>query len=103
MRSRREAEEEIGIPIGKLQPFGPYWASPGAARERVHLFLAAMSPTDGVSRGGGREDENEQMEASEFSLPDLLACYQRGELPDMKTALLLLELLRRQPGLFERS
>lgn len=98
---RRESVEEIGLRLGDLESLGAFWPSPGTGREKLHLFLAEASAADRVSEGGGLAEENEQIEVTEMSLAALFAAYERGEIRDLKTVVLLLELQRRRPQLFD--
>jgi nudix-type nucleoside diphosphatase (YffH/AdpP family) len=100
---RREAEEEVGLRLREVQSIGAFWPSPGAARERIHLFLSEVCDADRVGAGGGLEEENEQLDVKWVSFLQLFARYESGQLPDMKTAMMMLELLRRRPDLFSRE
>ena len=99
--ARREVREELGVALGELHRIGEFWPSPGVSCERVTLFLAEYSPADRVEPGGGLASENEQIEIVELPLAEVWARYEAGELTDMKTAMMLLELRRRRPSLFD--
>ena len=58
-------------------------------KERVSLFLADYDSTAPRAKGGGHEDEGEDIEVLELPLDDALAMIARGEIVDMKTILLL--------------
>jgi ADP-ribose pyrophosphatase len=57
--ARREAIEEAGREIQKLEYIGTYHVSPGVAADRVRLYCACVNA---VGAGGihGREDEEEE-------------------------------------------
>jgi nudix-type nucleoside diphosphatase (YffH/AdpP family) len=97
--ARREAEEETGLHLKALEPLGCYWSSPGSTTERSHLFLAEYSAGDRIGDGGGA-DEHEDVETLELPLAELAARADRGELHDLKLAVLVLSLMRRRPELF---
>ena len=101
--ARRETLEETGRRLkGPLDPVGGYWSSPGVTTERTWLFLAAYGAADQVGEGGGT-DADEQVETLELPLAELAARLDRGELHDLKLALLVSTLMRKRPELFEKS
>lgn len=91
--ARREAMEEVGIDLKKLEPLGAFYASPGVSTELMHLFLAPFTSADRVSEGGGAEDENENIEIVEVPLADVEAMLSDGRINDMKTFAALQALL----------
>lgn len=98
--ARREAEEETGLRLRALEPLGRYWSSPGATTERTDLFLAEYAAADRIGEGGGTDD-HEDIEVLEVPLAELAALADRGELQDLKLAVLALGLMRRRPELFQ--
>lgn len=97
---RREALEELGLALGPLEPLGAFWPLPGLSCERVHLYLAPYDPVARVEAGGGLPEEDERLTIHEVDLDALLAGLREGAIRDMKTALLLMFLRDRRPGLF---
>jgi nudix-type nucleoside diphosphatase (YffH/AdpP family) len=97
---RREALEEAGLRLGELEPVGAPYASAGVSSERVHLFLAAYSPEDRVSDGGGLAEEQENITVVEISLAELWSRVEAQTIADMKTLALTLALRVRRPELF---
>ena len=97
---RREAMEELGLRLGPLESVGRVWSSPGVSAERVSLFLAAFSPADRVTGGGGVEGEHEGITVIERSLADLASDADAGRIADIKLLTLVLTLRIRKPGLF---
>ncbi len=97
--ARREAEEETGLRLRRLEPVGRFWSSPGSTTERTSLFLAEYSAADRVGEGGGT-DEHENVEVLELPLAELAARADGGELSDLKLGVLVLTLMRRRPDLF---
>src|SRR5947207_7078351 len=53
--ARREAFEETGVTLTKLEPLGAMWTSPGGSTERMDLYLAPYSHADFESDGGGAD------------------------------------------------
>ena len=99
--ARREALEEAGVRLDKLEPFGAGFSSAGVSTERIHLFLAAYTAADRVSEGGGLEEEHENIKVVERPLAELWRRLEAGELRDLKTITLCALLRARRPELFE--
>ncbi|WP_051228146.1 NUDIX domain-containing protein [Pleomorphomonas oryzae] len=97
---RREAWEEAGCVIGKLEFLGHPYSCPGSVTERVWLYLGEIDPTAPRGKGGGLAEENEEIEVVELSLSALAELADGGEALDLKTRLLVEALRRRQPELF---
>ncbi len=91
--ARREAEEEIGLKIGKLRKIGSVVPSAGTLTERMHLFIAEVSAADKTEDGGGNPHEGEDIEVVEVALPELFGMARRGEIEDAKTLILVQRLL----------
>ncbi len=89
----REAEEEIGLKIGKLRKIGSVVPSAGTLTERMHLFIAEVSAADKTEDGGGNPHEGEDIEVVEVALPELFGMARRGEIEDAKTLILVQRLL----------
>lgn len=85
--ARREAMEEAGVEVGDLQKVFHCFMSPGAVTERMHLFVGSYSAR--VAKGGGLQEEGEDIEVLEMPLADALAMVANGEIVDAKTILLL--------------
>jgi hypothetical protein len=61
--------------------------SPGAMTERMHLFVGHYNGRAG--KGGGLQNEGEDIEVLEMTLDDAMAMIDRGEIVDVKTIVLL--------------
>lgn len=86
---RREVMEETGYEIGTVEPLFEAYMSPGAVREYVHFFFARIEATRRTGKGGGLEEEAEDIEVLEVPLAEALAMIKTGEIKDGKTILLL--------------
>jgi len=96
----REAMEEAGLALKRLEPVAHVWCSPGVSAERSHLFFAPYGPADRVGEGGGLAEEHENIKVIELPLAELWARAQAGEIQDLKTLALVLSLHARHPELF---
>ena len=85
--AKREAMEEAGVEVSDLKEVFHCFMSPGAITERIHLFVGTYNGRAG--KGGGLQDEGEDIEVLEMSLDEAIAMIARGEIVDMKTILLL--------------
>jgi nudix-type nucleoside diphosphatase (YffH/AdpP family) len=84
----REAREELGYQLRNLQRVADAFVSPGASTERSTMFLAAYSPADRVSAGGG-VDHGEDIEVTEMPLAEAVRGIADGTIVDAKTIILL--------------
>jgi nudix-type nucleoside diphosphatase (YffH/AdpP family) len=98
--ARREALEEVGLRLNKLEPVAVAWGMPAVSTERLHMFLAAFSADDEVASGGGLAEEQEHIIVERRTLPELGRMIDTGELVDLKTLALALTLRLRRPELF---
>ncbi|MBD3917345.1 GDP-mannose pyrophosphatase NudK [Paenibacillus sp. PR3] len=86
---RREAEEETGYKVDKIQKIGEAYMSPGSVTEMLHFFVAEYTPMMKISDGGGLEEEHENIEVLEYSFQKALEMIKTGEIKDGKTIMLL--------------
>ncbi|MCK2056310.1 NUDIX hydrolase [Methylobacterium sp. 37f] len=98
--ARREAFEETGVRLGKLEFVTCAWSMPGISTEQIDLFLGAYDAVDRVGPGGGLAGEHEDITVRELALNELAAMTDRGEITDLKTMTLILSLRLRHPDLF---
>jgi nudix-type nucleoside diphosphatase (YffH/AdpP family) len=98
--ARREALEEIGVRLTRLERVVELWSMPGVSTERVVLFLAPYTSADRILAGGGHPDEQEQITVLELGATQAWAMFQAGEISDAKTVILLMTLKDRRPDLF---
>jgi nudix-type nucleoside diphosphatase (YffH/AdpP family) len=96
--ARREAIEEAGVNLEKLEYVGRAWTTPGISTEQMTLYLATYSEDhhDGAKGGIGDED----ITVAELSLRELAELADADGIHNM-TTLALVQILRlRHPELF---
>lgn len=96
----REAHEEVGLRLARLDFVVTAWTMPAVSTERIHLFLAPFAAGDEVGRGGGLPEEGEDITVERVRLSDIARMMDQGELVDLKTLALALALRQRRPELF---
>lgn len=90
--ARREAVEEAGLSLGRLETVGEYYPSPGALSEYIYSYVALCDLPDEVAGIFGAEAEAEDIRGLLLSHAELMAALSRGEIgnaPLMLTALWL--------------
>ena len=98
----REAMEECGVRLSRLEPVGSPFSSPGVSSERIDLFLAPYAAADRTAAGGGVEGENEHITVEEVPLALLWAWVEQRRIEDLKSLALILALRVRRPELFDQ-
>jgi len=101
--AKREAREETGYEIERVDAVMQLFVSPGSLTERIFLFVAEYDPSRRCGRGGGLPAEGEDIEVCELDFDDALAMVDTGGIVDAKTVLLLLHLERKVLGRHEAS
>ncbi|MCJ2053847.1 NUDIX domain-containing protein [Methylobacterium sp. J-070] len=96
----REAMEEAGVTLRRLEPVAHAYSMPAVSSERLWLYLASYGPADRIGPGGGLHEEGEEVVAMEVPLADLADQARTGRLPDLKTLVLVQALMLRSPDLF---
>lgn len=90
--AQRELQEEIGFKAGQLQKMAFFHTTPGFCDESMHVFRAT-----GLVASKAQGDEDERIEVQAFTLSDLEAMIDRGEIREGKTLVAIL-LERRRPA-----
>lgn len=85
----REVEEETGYRVSRVKKIFEAYMSPGSVTEKVFFFVAEYLPASRVGRGGGLEEEGEEIEVLEVSFDESLKMINTGEIVDGKTIMLL--------------
>jgi nudix-type nucleoside diphosphatase (YffH/AdpP family) len=98
--AHREALEEAGVRLGRLELVGSPFSSPGVSTERIDLYLAAYGAADRIAVGGGVEDEREKITVLEVPLDQLWTWVETRRIEDLKTLALIQALRIRRPELF---
>jgi nudix-type nucleoside diphosphatase (YffH/AdpP family) len=86
--ARKEAVEETGYRVGRMEQAFDCFMSPGSVTERLHLFVGIVEGNTQTS-GGGLEDEGEDIEVIRLPFAAALKMAETGEIADAKTILLL--------------
>lgn len=84
---RKEAVEETGYQVGKVEKLFEAYMSPGGVTELLHFFAAEYSDAQRANDGGGVEDED--ITVLELPFPQALAMVKEGRIRDGKTIMLL--------------
>lgn len=86
---KREAEEETGYKVSKVEKIFEAYMSPGSVTEILHFFIAEYSDDMKINDGGGLEDEGENIEVLQLPFDETLSMIDNGEIKDAKTIMLL--------------
>lgn len=86
---RKEAEEETGYKIDKVNKIFEAYMSPGSVTEIIHFFIAEYSAAMKVSEGGGLAHEQENIEVLELGFDEAYAMIGSGQIRDGKSIMLL--------------
>ena len=84
---RKEAIEETGFAVGKVDKLFEAYRSPGSVTEIVHFFAAEYDESQRQNAGGGVEDED--IDVLEVPFTEALAMIKDGRIRDGKTIMLL--------------
>ena len=85
----KEAEEESGFRVKKVEKVFESYMSPGAVTEILYFYIAEYEEADKVSSGGGLADEQEDITVMEIDFNKALSMISSGEIKDAKTIMLL--------------
>lgn len=99
--ARREAFEEAGVALGRLEHIGRIWMMPSNSTEQIDFYLAPYGEVDRCGEGGGLADELEDIRVHEMPLGELWRMFEDKQLYDAKLVLLLQTLHIRRPELFD--
>ena len=84
---RKEAIEETGFAVGKVDKLFEAYMTPGSVTEIVHFFAAEYDESQRQNAGGGVEDED--IDVLEVPFTEALAMIKDGRIRDGKTIMLL--------------
>lgn len=85
----KEAEEETGFRVTKVEKVFESYMSPGAVTEIIYFYIAEYDEKDKVSSGGGLAEEQEDITVLEVDFNKALSMISAGEIKDAKTIMLL--------------
>ena len=86
--ARKEAVEETGYSVGRIDKAFDCFMSPGSVTERLSLFIGIVEGGP-ASSGGGLEHEGEDIEILRLPFAEALRMVETGEIADAKTVMLL--------------
>jgi nudix-type nucleoside diphosphatase (YffH/AdpP family) len=92
--ARREAVEEAGLMLGRLEPVAEYYPSPGAMTEYIYSYVALCDLPDGVAGVFGAKEEAEDIKGHLLSFDALMAAVVGGEVANAPLILTALWLQR---------
>nr|WP_298105992.1 NUDIX domain-containing protein [uncultured Shinella sp.] len=85
----REAMEETGYAVRDLRHLFNMYSSSGTLTEHVHCFAAHIDAGKRDGKGGGVEDEGEDIEIVEMPIDEAYGLIASGVIVDAKTIMLL--------------
>jgi ADP-ribose pyrophosphatase len=84
--ARREAQEETGLEVEKVEFIASFYPSPGGSSERIYLYYVEISGEKAkYNEIGGLLAENENIRTIEMSLEEALEGIQNQTIQDGKT------------------
>lgn len=84
--AKREIVEETGYSVGKIEPLGDYYATPGYCEEVLHLYLGTE-----LEWQGQHLDEGEFLNVKKYPLDELYKMVMDNKIVDAKTAIAILK------------
>lgn len=96
--ARREAEEEAGLQLGRLEKVGAFYTSPGAVSEFLTAFIGEAD-LGGEAGVYGLDVEAEDIRGMILPYDDAMAALDRGEIRNGPALVALLALARRREEL----
>ena len=97
--ARREAVEEAGLVLGRLEKVAEYYPTPGAVAEYLYSYVALCDLPDGVAGVFGAEDEGEDIKGHLLSFDRLVEVMAAGEIGNAPLLLTVLWLQRERSRL----
>lgn len=97
--ARREAVEEAGLVLGRLEKVAEYYPTPGAVAEYLYSYVALCDLPDGVAGVFGAEAEGEDIKGHLLSFDRLIEVMASGEIGNAPLLLTVLWLQRERARL----
>lgn len=85
----REIEEETGYRVPKVKKVSECFMTPGAVTEITHMFIANYDKSMKTSKGGGLENEQEDIIVFEMGFTEVKNALENNKFKDAKTIILL--------------
>ncbi len=86
---KRETEEETGFQVKSVKKVFEAYSSPGVLTEILHFYTAAYDDGMRKSKGGGLDEEGEDIEVLEINFDKAYSMIGSGGIKDCKTIMLL--------------
>jgi nudix-type nucleoside diphosphatase (YffH/AdpP family) len=86
---KREIMEETGYEVDRVEKVYEGYTSAGAVTELLYFYIAPFKPEQKKSKGGGLEEEGEEIKVVEMPFDDAIQQLEQGKIRDVKTAFLL--------------
>jgi nudix-type nucleoside diphosphatase (YffH/AdpP family) len=97
--ARREAVEEAGLVLGRLEKVAEYYPTPGAVTEYLYSYVALCDLPDGVAGVFGAAEEAEDIKGHLLSFDRLVEVMASGEIGNAPLLLTVLWLQRERARL----
>ena len=97
--ARREAEEEAGLAVRRLEPAGGVYSSTGSSNEFLNLFIGIADLSGHPDGGGGLEHEGEDIRSAILGYDELMDGVDRHIYRDMPLVTCALWLARHRERL----
>lgn len=68
---QREVLEETGYRVTNPEPISTFYVSPGGCTERCFLYYAEVSKDDKIEKGGGLDEENEDIQLVRIPISEI--------------------------------
>lgn len=85
----KEVFEETGFLIHEVKKVYEAFATPGAHMEKIHYFVGFYNNNMKINDGGGKIEEQEEIEVVEFDYSQIPLLLEKGKIIDSKTIVLL--------------
>lgn len=85
----REIKEETGYEIPEVRKVYEAYSSAGSLTELIYYYVAPYTDEQKVSKGGGLEEEGEEVKVIEMHFDEAVQKMESGAIQDAKTILLL--------------
>jgi nudix-type nucleoside diphosphatase (YffH/AdpP family) len=86
---QKEAIEETGYRVSEVKEVMKLYMSPGSFTELLHFYVGKYDPDDRPGKGGGNEEEGEDIEVNEVPFGEAMEMVRNGAIKDAKTVILL--------------